>query len=90
LSPLRLLIIAGLIYLIYRLLTRRGSRAGAALRDEKAPENSPVRDVLVEDPVCHTLIPRRQAINLYHGQQMYHFCSQQCCETFLGTKGEGK
>jgi len=46
-----------------------------------------VQDVLVEDPVCHTLIPRGQAVQLHHDKNMYYFCSQKCCENFLKQKG---
>ena len=46
-----------------------------------------VQDVLVEDPVCHTYIPKGQAVQLHHDEKMYYFCSDKCCQTFLNKKG---
>jgi len=86
-TPLRLVIIGILLYILYRLLT--GSRR-KGLRDGKhgsAASGRAVQDVLVEDPVCHTYIPKGQAIQLHHNKQMYYFCSDKCCRMFLKEKG---
>ena len=47
-----------------------------------------VQDVLVEDPVCYTFIPKGQAVQLHHNKEMYYFCSNKCCERFLKLKGD--
>jgi YHS domain-containing protein len=86
LTPLRLIIIAILFYILYRLLTgskkklKKSSQAGSS-------GSGAVQDVLVEDPVCHTYVPRGQAVQLHHDHQMYYFCSNKCCEIFLKEKG---
>ena len=88
-SPLRLVIIGCLLYLIYRLLTagrRKKMRAG---RQAASAGGKAVQDVLVEDPVCHTLVPKQQAVQLHHDSKMVYFCSDKCCETFLKQKGKG-
>ena len=88
-TPLRLLIIGGLLYILYRLLTgslkKVKGKAGG-----KAASGDAVQDVLVEDPVCHTYVPKGQAIQLHHDKQMYYFCSNKCCEMFLKKKGAEK
>lgn len=82
-NPLKILILGVLFYLLYRLLTggkKRVERGGHVV--------PPPHDVLVEDPVCKVCIPRKQAIVLeYEGENTY-FCSQECCEKFIATKGE--
>jgi YHS domain-containing protein len=86
-TPLRLVIIGLLLYILYRLLkgSRRKGMSGRKHGGVKA--GGAVQDVLVEDPVCHTLIPKGQAIQLHHDKQMYYFCSDKCCRMFLKEKG---
>ena len=81
-SPVRLLILAGLLYLLWRLLR---SKLGVRQRGPapKTSSRGEVDDVLVEDPICHTLIPRGQAIRLRHEKTTYYFCSDRCCDRFI-------
>ncbi|MGW8161945.1 MAG: hypothetical protein ACWGN1_06820 [Desulfobulbales bacterium] len=85
-SPLRLLLIGCLLYILYRLLVGPSRKKGRGLRQDAGGQGT-VQDVLVEDPVCHTLIPKGQAVQLHHEKQMYYFCSNKCCEMFLKKKG---
>jgi len=86
-TPLRLVIIGILLYILYRLLkgTRRKGMPGR--KQGSAVSGGSIQDVLVEDPVCHTYIPKGQAIQLHHDKQMYYFCSDKCCRMFLKEKG---
>ncbi len=88
-SPLRLFIIGCLIYIVYRLLTGGRRKKIRAARQAPGAAGKVVQDVLVEDPVCHTLIPQQQAVKLHHDRKMVYFCSNKCCETFLKQKGKG-
>jgi YHS domain-containing protein len=89
-SPLRLVILAILIYIGYRLLIggRKKEKKG---REEKpiADGTAAVSDVLVEDPVCHILVPKGQAIHLRHQGNMVYFCSEECCNKFIEKRKEG-
>jgi len=87
LTPLRLFIIAFLLYILYRLIT--GPRRKKVRGHKKGAGSSGVsiQDVLVEDPVCHTYIPKGQAVMLQHDKQKYFFCSKKCSEIFLKEKG---
>lgn len=89
-SPLRILIIAALLYIGYRLLT--GGRTKKNNRDNNRKSVSqpegPVEDVLMEDPICHSLVPKKQAIHLQHRGSMVYFCSEKCCNTFIAQQGE--
>jgi len=77
----KLLIYAVFLYVIYRLLTGvrkkkplgQGNDRPGAGKDELA-----AHDQLVEDPVCHIYIPKRQAIVLHDGDTPVFFCSEQC------------
>ena len=85
----RLVVLAVLFYVGYLLLTGIGKKKS----EKKQPENivsEQVEDVLVEDPVCHTLVPKGQAIRLQHDDQLYFFCSEACCSRFISDKGEKK
>lgn len=86
---LRFVILAILVYIAYRLLIG-GLRGRREVGGKAEPPNDPkVSDVLVEDPVCHTLVPRQQAIHLQHKGEIIYFCSEKCCNIFI-QQGEEK
>ncbi|MDP3479683.1 MAG: hypothetical protein Q8R88_07925 [Desulfoprunum sp.] len=89
-TPLRFIILAILIFLAYRLLVGSLKNGKNGEKQQKAVKNGgPVNDVLVEDPICHTLVPRQQAIHLQHKDSIVYFCSEACCNIFI-KQGEGK
>ncbi|GKS65632.1 hypothetical protein YTPLAS72_29360 [Nitrospira sp.] len=53
----------------------RSISADSAERDKE-------QDQMVEDPVCHTFVPRRIAVIEQVGRQTYCFCSKECAVTF--------
>ena len=88
-SPQRLFILAILLYIAWRLalnIIREKIRKELLNRSDRK-EDKPAEDVLVEDPVCHTLIPRQQAIRLRQAGKTYYFCSDTCCDQFTGKPG---
>ncbi|MCK9296641.1 MAG: YHS domain-containing protein [Desulfobulbaceae bacterium] len=86
-SPLRIIILAALCYILYRLLFAGKKREKPPSRPV-SPGSPAVQDVLVEDPVCHTYVPQKQAIQAAKDGKIYYFCSEKCCQTFLAGKGE--
>lgn len=91
--PIKLIVIAILLYLGYRLLVSDWS----ARKDKKnsdpvqgRPDEGPVADVLVEDPICHKLVPKQQAIRLKSKlkDEIVYFCSEECCDLFVRQEGE--
>ena len=81
---LRLVVLAVLIYIGWILLRgitgrrrKKGSQAQAG--------GSTVQDVLVEDPVCHTLVPKHQAVRLRRDGTTHYFCSEECADKFNET-----
>ncbi len=85
-TPIRILIIAILIYILYRLIVgpRKQPKGSSTIKDgHDQGEKRQVEDVLVEDPVCHTYIPQKQSLVLQHKGKAVHFCSEKCRESFL-------
>jgi YHS domain-containing protein len=83
-GPFRLIILAILFYIGYRLLTSGRNKKSKEGRQKTVSENAgPVSDVLVEDPVCHCLVPKGQAIRLQHNSKILYFCSEDCCNKFI-------
>jgi len=86
-NPLRIIILAALCYFLYRLLFAGRKRKKPPLRSV-SDSSTTAQDVLVEDPVCHTYVPQKQAIQAAKDGKIYYFCSEKCCQTFLTGKGE--
>jgi YHS domain-containing protein len=76
----RILLIIGLFVILYFLL-RRAFR-GFKNQDLDYRERSGDQDQMIEDPVCHTFVPRKIAFVEKVGGQTYCFCSKECAATF--------
>ena len=64
-GPLRIIILAVLLYIGYRLITANFRKTKSS--DDTASQKSAaasITDVLVEDPTCHKLVPREQAVKV--------------------------
>ena len=89
-APIRILILAVLFYIGYRLLRssfmKKGRPEGSAGSDPGPSER--LTDVLVEDPVCKKLVPKEQAVRLDQDGEIIYFCSQECCNEFASEKGD--
>uniref|UniRef100_UPI004056C9F5 YHS domain-containing protein n=1 Tax=Candidatus Electronema sp. TaxID=2698783 RepID=UPI004056C9F5 len=87
-NPLRLLLLAALAYVVWRLLRRQlRDRIQTELLQQQRNEQEQqeaTEDVLVEDPVCGILIPKQQAVRLRQDGGTYYFCSESCCDAFTG------
>lgn len=88
-TPIRLLILAILVYVGWRMF-RRGGKDSAAVVPPESPTEADPQDVLVEDPICHVLIPKHQALRLRKGGVTYYFCSERCCDQFAEQSEKGE
>lgn len=86
LALLRLFIIAGLIYLAFYLIF--GKKKKKKLEEGEPGKKESVTDVLKEDPICHKLVPKGQAVRLRENGQTVYFCSDECCEKYESMKKE--
>ncbi len=75
-SPVRLVILAILIYIGYLLI--RGSRGNKKNNVHQQQDKIHSSDVLVEDPVCKRLVPKSQAHTLKDKKKDVYFCSDEC------------
>ena len=88
---LRYAILALLFYIGWRLLREiirdrifgPSADSGRDSGQKGEGEDVPVQDTLREDPVCHTLVPQKQAIRLRRNGKTFYFCSEGCCDKFL-------
>ena len=88
---IRFVILAVLLYIAYVVIFKKKKRnvpQGNNRPDEL--QEGPIEDVLLEDPVCHALVPKQQAVHLQHNGEMIYFCSEECCSRFLSQQGEVK
>jgi YHS domain-containing protein len=80
---MRLLILALLLYIIYRVI-RSYFGSGQKMREEKIRKGNEagVIDEMVQDPICKTYIPLREAKRRVFDGETYFFCSDQCADEF--------
>jgi len=68
-------------YLVYRVYRSVSQSLGLGGRPAPGPE-SRQPDVLVQDPVCLTFIPKREALKIHKDGRDYFFCSEGCLKRF--------
>lgn len=78
------LILGYLLYRVIRKLNEMFGLPGGASRGSPSPQT----DVLVQDPVCKTFIPRQDALRLTKDGQEYFFCSEGCLKRFQRQRGD--
>jgi len=77
---LKLLLLAWIIYMLYKWLRRSASPAPKP-RTFDPPSGQAVEE-MVQDPVCGTWVPVSQALPLEHKKEIKHFCSPACRDKF--------
>ena len=80
-------ILAGLLlgYLGYWIIKKAAISLGLWPQAPKPLEKNQEPDVLVQDPVCKTFIPRREALRADKSGETYFFCSEGCLKRFLSS-----
>ena len=81
---LRLLILAALVYLLYRMLRKVLAGVGGGNPNLKtgSPSGTGPINEMIQDPVCKTYIPRADAERRFIGGREQLFCSKECAERF--------
>ena len=77
-------LIAGLIigYLIYLIIRKVAQALGLWSQVPRPRVKNQEPDVLVQDPVCQTYIPRQEALKAEKDGKVYFFCSEGCLKRF--------
>jgi YHS domain-containing protein len=78
----RLLFGLGLGYLGYVVIKQVARSLGLWPQAPKPLDKNQEPDVLVQDPVCKTFIPRREALRADRDGTTYFFCSEGCLKRF--------
>ena len=78
----RLLLGLGLGYLGYVIIKKVAGSLGLWPQAPRPLEKNPEPDVLVQDPVCKTFIPRQEALRAEKDGTTYFFCSEGCLKRF--------
>ena len=79
----RLLLGLGLGYLGYYAIKKVAVSLGLWPQAPSPLEREQEPDVLVQDPVCKTFIPRREALKTVKDGKTYFFCSEGCLKSFV-------
>ncbi|MBU4152782.1 MAG: YHS domain-containing protein [Proteobacteria bacterium] len=79
---LRLLLLVGVGYILYRYLF--GKRGSCSCHPKTTATKSDLLagDILVEDPFCHTYVPQQGAESCTIAGTTYYFCSPECRKKF--------
>jgi uncharacterized protein len=81
---LRIIILAGLIYLLYRALKRWMAIEFVSARKDAFPKTKEqLDDLMVKDPFCGTFFPKREGVQVRIKGEAYFFCSEACRDSFL-------
>ena len=81
----RLLLGLGLGYLGYVVVKKVAVSLGLWPQAPRPLDKNREPDVLVQDPVCKTFIPRREALKAEKNGATYFFCSEGCLKRFLSS-----
>jgi YHS domain-containing protein len=79
------LLYLGLGYLGYLIVKQVATSLGLWPQAPKPLGKTQGPDVLVQDPVCKTFIPRREALKGEKDGVTYFFCSEGCLKRFLSS-----
>ena len=81
---LRLLIIAALVYFLYRIFTRwMVGHSASSGRSVDRREAGAIDDIMVKDPQCEVFFPKNEAVRARIGGRELFFCSTECRDKFL-------
>jgi YHS domain-containing protein len=83
----RLLLISALVIVLYFLL-RQAARGFKKNREVDGRGSSLDQDQMIEDPVCHTFVPRRTAVVKEISGRTYCFCSKECAAAFQSQQAD--
>ncbi len=78
----RLLLGLGLGYLGYVIIKKVAGSLGLWPQAPRPLEKNREADELVQDPMCKTFIPRREALRADKDGTTYFFCSEGCLKRF--------
>lgn len=80
---MRLLILAGLFYLLYHVLKKWMVAGHLSAREGAFPKSAgEIDDLMVKDPYCETYFPKKDGYHLKVDGKDLYFCSSECRERY--------
>lgn len=80
---MRLLILAGLVYVVYRSLKSWMSSSTHPSTPMPGGNAGEIDDVMVKDPLCEVYFPKRNGVRLMFKGEELLFCSKECRNKFV-------
>ncbi|MBW2039488.1 MAG: YHS domain-containing protein [Deltaproteobacteria bacterium] len=79
---MRYLIFFALLYLLYYFLKKSFFSSKRQQKIFKRYHGESADKELVQDPQCHTYIPKETALKAQINGEVYYFCSRECLDKF--------
>ena len=83
---MRLLILIGIIYLIFRALKSWLAPTNPSRKTVFGKDMGEIADVMVKDPFCEVYFPKRNGIHQRVDGQDLYFCSSECRDKFMASQ----
>ena len=84
----RLLILAILGVIVYRVAKYILGGSGQGRVDTGYGPPEQVDDVMVRDPVCGIHFPKRDGVTVHTSQEVLYFCSNKCRDSYLAQQSK--
>lgn len=78
-SFLRFILVAGIIYLLFKWLRKS---APPEKKEQTFRRQGQIIEEMLQDPVCGTYVPAGQAVTLTRAKETLYFCSEECREKY--------
>jgi uncharacterized protein len=82
----RLLLGMALAFVVFRVY--RKIKESVSLERQESSHEIAEPDILVQDPVCGTFVPRKEALKMVQNGQEHFFCSEGCLKRFRRSGGK--
>lgn len=80
---IRLLILLGVGYLLYRSLRSWMFPDARSKKKVSTRSGGQIDDVMIKDPFCEAYFPQRNAVHLNLNGNDYYFCSKACRDKYV-------
>ena len=85
---LRLLILAIVGVVVYRVLKSLSGGTGTGRFDPASQPPDRVDDVMVKDPECGAYFPKRNAVTVNTSHDVLYFCSNKCRDRYMAQQSK--
>jgi len=80
---MRLLILLGIIYIIYRALKSWMVQSGESQQTIISKTSGEIDDIMIKDPLCEIYFPKKDGVHLRADGKDLYFCSDTCRDKYV-------